>query len=64
MQNPAQEKLRLEIGRARKRVATCEKALDSRAAQGAAAGERLAKLEADLEAVQQGECITQPSDRC
>ena len=35
----------------------CKKALDSRAAQGAAAGERLAKLEADLEAVQLGEAL-------
>ena len=54
VQNPAQEKLRLEIGRARKRAAGCEAAVEQRAAQGAASGERVAKLEADLGAVQQG----------
>ena len=58
VQNPAHEKRRLELGRARKRIAACQRAVDDRAEQGQASVERVAKLEADLAAVQQGGLLT------
>ena len=54
VQNPTQERLRLEIARVKKRIAGAEKARSTREAAGEAAHGRITDLEAQLEAVQQG----------
>ena len=55
VQNPTQERLRLEIARMQKRIAGAEKAVSSREAAGEAAQGQITKLEADMAAVQQGD---------